>query len=713
MDADDTRAVLNTSIQYIKGVGPRRAESFASRGIRTVADALLFLPRTYEDRRRVATIATLEIGQRVSFRARVEDFAVRRIGRSPRRQMFELLLGDDTGRITCRWFHFNQASFANRFRRGEWVRVAGKVSNYRGRRVLIHPDVEKVLTSADDAGEDFAAVVPVYPEIEGIYPKVVRRVMRRVVGNYSAHYPERLPAQMRQRLRLPGVDESLRLVHFPPRQADLAAYQQWRTPQQRRLVFEEFLLLQLGLALRRRRWKSNPAEVRAAPGELHRLAREMFGFELTGAQKRVLAEIAGDMAAAQPMNRLLQGDVGSGKTAVALLAALLARQAGAQTALMAPTEILAEQHFAKLGRVASRRLAGQPGLRLELLTSSVKGARREQVLAAVAAGQVDLLVGTHALLQQRVQFARLGLCIIDEQHRFGVMQRARLRQKGKQPHVLVMTATPIPRTMAMTLYGDLDVSVLDELPPGRVPIRTVVLRGNQASQAYRQVRREVEDGGQAYVVYPLVQESEKIDLRDASSMFERLRQGAFSGLSLGLLHGRMDADEKEQVMKRFARGQLQILVATTVIEVGIDVPRATVMVVEHAERFGLSQLHQLRGRVGRGRRPGSCFLVAHNLASEDARRRLQVMARTSDGFEIAEADLAIRGPGEFLGTRQSGLPVFAFGDLVRDADLLQLARDEARTLVEADPELKRPQHAALLEGLRQRWAGALALAEVG
>jgi len=413
-----------------------------------------------------------------------------------------------------------------------------------------------------------------------------------------------------------------------------------------------------------------------------------------------------------PMNRLLQGDVGSGKTAVAILAVFMAVGAGAQAALMAPTEILAEQHQRNLSVMLER--AASP-LELAFLSSSVKGAARREILDRVAAGQVDLLVGTHALIEEAVRFAHLGLCIIDEQHRFGVMQRARLCHKGvagSVPDVLVMTATPIPRTLAMTLYGDLDVSILDEMPPGRTPVRTVVLEG-KARVAYLQVRREVESGGQAYLVYPLVDESDKVQLRDATGMFERLRQGALAGLRLGLLHGRMQPADKDDVMRRFADGAIDVLVSTSVVEVGVDVPRATVMVVEHAERFGLSQLHQLRGRVGRGSRPGTCYLVAHNPGSPEARSRLGVMEKSNDGFLIAEEDLAIRGPGEFLGTRQSGMPAFLFGDLARDADLLEAARREAFTLIERDPGLAAPAHAGLRRALQVRWGKRLRLAEVG
>jgi ATP-dependent DNA helicase RecG len=712
--SQNAREDLQTSIQYVKGVGPRRAARFASRDIHTVADAMFLLPRGYEDRRQIRTIKTLVPGERATFKAEVLDFGIRRIGKV--RRMLELLLGDETGQIRCRWFNFNPATFTRRFNRGEQVRVAGRVEIYRGERGLVHPDIEKMGFEREDHGADFAAIIPLYPEIEGVYPKVVRQIMRRVVGRFAEMMEEVLPAEMRDRHGLPPIREALHEVHFPSPDADVEELNGGRSPAHQRVVFEEFLLLQLGLALRRGRWKREKGHAMPISKDLLSEARSLFGFELTGGQKRVLSEIVADMAETKPMNRLLQGDVGSGKTAVAILAAVVAARAGAQTALMAPTEILAEQHYRQIERLMKEDPVGDLRLESAFLSSSVKGPERRRVLDRIGSGEVEFVVGTHALIEEQVRFHRLGLCVVDEQHRFGVLQRAKLREKGTAgpiPDVLVMTATPIPRTLSMTVYGDLDVSVLDEMPPGRNPVKTLVLKGKDVRQAYRQVRREVENGSQAYLVYPLVDESEKMALRDATRMFEHLGQGDLNGLRLGLLHGRMATMEKNEVMDRFVKGTLDVLVSTTVIEVGVDVPNATVMVVEHAERFGLSQLHQLRGRVGRGNRSGICFLVAHSLASEDARTRMKVMERTTDGFVIAEEDLAIRGPGEFLGTRQSGLPAFLFGNLSRDVDLLDKARKEAFALVEADPDLALPAHRLLREALRNRWGQRLALAEVG
>ncbi len=702
-DAD----VLQSPIQYVKGVGPRLAEHFATRDIHTVGDALFLLPRRYEDRRCVVTIRELVSGTRASFQAEVLDFGVRRTGAG--RQMFEVLLGDTTGKLRARWFHFHAPSIERRFARGDRVRVAAILEIYRGVRQVIHPDIEKLGDEDEIVGQDFGTLIPVYPEIDGVYPKTLRRIMRRVVEQYAASVTDILPEQICVKHGFPPLAEALRLVHFPPIDADLDAYNDGRSTAHRRVVYEEFFLLQLGLALRRELIKRTGSRPLPVSDDMLTLARDLFGFELTGGQQKVLAELLADLTSPKPMNRLLQGDVGSGKTALAALLSVVAAHAGAQTAFMAPTEILADQHHRRMQAMMQR---GRQPIKVALLTSTIKGAARSQILEAVATGAVQVVIGTHALIEEGVRYKRLGLCVIDEQHRFGVMQRARLRAKGEQPHVLVMTATPIPRTLAMTIYGDLDVSMLEELPPGRSPIKTVVLRGTEVLQAYQQVRREVKAGGQAFLVYPLVEESDKVELRDATQMYERLRTGTLAGLRLALLHGRMSGEEKDRVMSRFAAGEVDVLVATTVVEVGVDVPQATLMVVEHAERFGLSQLHQLRGRIGRGTRPGTCYLVAHRYPSEDARSRLKIMEKTNDGFLIAEEDLAIRGPGEFIGTRQSGLPSFLFGNLMRDAELLAEARKDAFALIERDSLLKQPENQHIRHALWRRWGDRLLLAEV-
>lgn len=708
-----SNSALETSIQYTKGVGPRLAERFAARGIFTVGDALWFFPRAYEDRRSQKKISEVQVGETISLNARVLDFGAKRIG--PRRQIFELLIGDDSGQIVCKWFHFNVAAFKKRFVRGNTVRVAGKVDLYRGTRQLVHPDISNFDSGARDMDgadteRDFAALIPLYPEVEGVYPRSMRRIMRRVVDSYASKAPEVLPARIVKEQGLCRLSDAIRQIHVPPADADMELFLQFRTEAHRRVVFEEFFVLQLGLALRRRSHLARQSPRYHDTQRLFDRAFDLFGFELTQAQKRVLGEIADNLCSGHPMNRLLQGDVGSGKTAIAVMAALIVAQSSGQTALMAPTEVLALQHHRSISSMFGRKTRD---LRIAYLSSDIKGARRKDVMESISSGDADLVIGTQALIEDTVDFKSLGLVIVDEQHRFGVMQRAKLRAKGTTPHVLVMTATPIPRTLSMTLYGDLDVSILDQLPPGRSPVKTVLISASQLGQAYRHIRREAASGGQAYIICPLVEESEKMPLVDATRMYEDLKDGALAGLDIGLVHGRMRPEEKESVMQAFAAGSLQVLVATTVVEVGVDVPAATIMLIENAERFGLSQLHQLRGRVGRGRMGGSCYLVARSWGSKDARQRLKVMEKTNDGFIIAEQDLAIRGPGEFLGTRQSGLPVLTVGDIIRDEDILDQARKAAFELIQRDTNLESEEHRAVKKALMERWGRKLMLAQVG
>ncbi|MBI3327059.1 MAG: ATP-dependent DNA helicase RecG, partial [Nitrospinae bacterium] len=509
-------------------------------------------------------------------------------------------------------------------------------------------------------------IVPVYPTTEGMHQKTLRTIMKRVVDAYADSIPDCLPMPLQAHLRLVPVAQALQGVHFPSPGGDLEALNSWSSPEHRRLIFEEFFLLELGLALRHRETtREERARTYLGTGELAGRLRARLPFQLTRAQERVLGEVSEDMRRPHPMNRLLQGDVGSGKTIVALLAMLLALESGFQAAIMAPTEILAEQHYLMM-----QRLMEPLGVRAALLTSGVKGGKRRKMLQAIAAGEIHLLVGTHALIQEGVVFESLGLAVIDEQHRFGVLQRATLKNKGYRPDVLVMTATPIPRTLAMTVYGDLDVSVIDELPPGRLPVITKLYYESRRSEAYSLIRRELQRGRQVYVVYPLIEESEKVDLRAATEMAGHLRHEVFPDFRVGLLHGRLKSDEKAQIMRTFVSGELQVLVSTTVIEVGMDVPNATVMLVEHAERFGLAQLHQLRGRVGRDIHQAWCFLMAGFPMSEEAKQRLHALTESHDGFVIAEKDLEIRGPGEFLGTRQSGLPELRVAHIIRDQRVL-------------------------------------------
>jgi ATP-dependent DNA helicase RecG len=528
----------------------------------------------------------------------------------------------------------------------------------------------------------------------------MRSLMKRLVDGYAPAVEDPVPETLRLRRHLPPLRRALEAGHFPETEEELATAR-------RRLVFDDFLLLQLGLGIRRQREGREPGLTMNPPGSLARRLLDALPYALTGAQDRVWREIRTDMAQPYPMNRLLQGDVGSGKTIVAALASLVAIESGYQAAFMAPTEILAEQHLMTL-----QALVEPLGVRIALLTNAIRSKARESLLEATAAGVMDLVVGTHALVQEGVRFKRLGLSIVDEQHRFGVAQRATLRGKGERPDVLVMTATPIPRTLALTLYGDLDVSVLDELPPGRRPVKTVARSENKRRRIYEFVAAEIASGRQAYVVCPLVEESEVSDLRAATEMADRLQREVFPELRVGLLHGRMSFPEKERVMRDFKAGDIKVLVSTTVIEVGIDVPNASVMLIEHAERFGLSQLHQLRGRVGRGPFKSYCVLLGH-APSGAARQRIAAMTETNDGFKIAEVDLTIRGPGDFFGTRQSGLPEFRVADLLRDGAALEEARREAFALIARDPKLREPEHRALRAALLARWRGKLDLASVG
>ncbi|MEJ2066865.1 MAG: ATP-dependent DNA helicase RecG, partial [Deltaproteobacteria bacterium] len=612
---EEIAPLLRTSIQYVKGVGPKISQLLKKKGIETVEDALYNLPIRYEDRRQIRRVADLRVGDRCVGYAEVIA-AGEVVYPKSRRRVYEAVLGDNSGFITAKWFQ-GIKYIKGRLKKGDQVIFCGAVRGYRAQKEIHHPDLEWVEGKEEDSLH-FGRVVPVYSETEGLYQRRIRGIMHQVVQDAAGKVTSPLPPQVSTRCSF-GVE---------------------RTPLADQLL-------------------------------------ERFPFTLTKAQERVVGEIKGDMGKPHPMNRLLQGDVGSGKTAVALVASLIAIDNGYQAAVMAPTEILAEQHYMNL----KAWLAGLD-IKPVLLTGRVKRKERDKLYAAISEGEAQLVVGTHALIQEGLSFKRLGLGVVDEQHRFGVMQRARLKRKGVVPDLLVMTATPIPRTLAMTLYGDMEVSVLDELPPGRAPIVTTLHREKERGEVYRRVEEELAKGRQAYCVYPLVEESEQMDLRDATQGAQRLQEEIFPRYRVGLIHGRMKGEEKERTMRAFREGETQILVATTVIEVGIDCPNATVMLVEHAERFGLSQLHQLRGRIGRGSHPSICLLLVSGQTGREAWRRLKVMEATTDGFRIAEEDLAIRGPGEFLGVRQWGLPDFRVANLIRDVRLLQQARQEAFALIE-------------------------------
>jgi ATP-dependent DNA helicase RecG len=701
-------------IQFLKGVGPRFAELLGRREVRTVEDLLRFLPRRYEDRRLLETIGQLQAGSRVTVCGEVLLKELRRRGRN---QILEVVLGDSSGTLNLTWFRVPKGRFADRFQKGFRFRVSGEVKRYRGRLQITHPETKLLEGDREQAWDEPQgdSLVPVYLEVEQVRPVQLRAWIKRALPA-AKQLSDYIPATLLAKHDLPKLDEALVALHQPPEGTSLETLVMRRTPWHKRLIYGELLCLQCALLsdkLTESRQESLSVTLESTLGSW---AERLFSFELTGAQKRVLGLLEKDLAKQVGMNRLLQGDVGSGKTAVAFSVAAAVADAGYQVALMAPTEILAEQHF----RSALKALV-PVGIKVGLLTGSLSATESRQTLAAIADGSIQVVLGTHALIQDKVVFKGLALAIVDEQHRFGVLQRGRFNEMGVQslgraPHMLVMTATPIPRTLALTVYGDLDVALLDELPPGRQPINTQLFRENQRHELYRRLRDAVEKGRQAYVVFPLVEESDKEGMekiRDATSAAEELAQGPLAGLEVGLLHGRMSGDDKDRMMRRFIEKKIQVLVATTVIEVGVDVANATVMVIEHAERFGLSQLHQLRGRVGRGRHASECLLLAQYTASEDAWQRLMVMTRTQDGFEIAEEDLQIRGPGDFVGTRQSGMALLSVANLLRDGEILAQARDDARRLLEQDPGLDFDKHRPLGERVKHVWRDRLQLARVG
>ena len=697
-ESRQTRAPVGptTPLQYVKGVGPHRAKLLERKGLVTVGDALFHLPMRHEDRTRFTPLRAIRPGETVTCSGVVTGISPPPPGR--RRQPLVILLRDESGYAAATVW--GRPWIARAVQRGQRMIVHGRGARYQDKVTLQVQEWETV-DAADDEPIHAGALVPVYSSTEGLPQQALRSLLWRLVEAHAHEIEETLPDAVRSRRGLLPLADAVRGAHFPTSEGARAAAM-------RRLAFDDFLLLQLGLAILRSRTTRQRGVSMRPRGELIARLRASLPFSLTAAQERVWQDIRRDMAAPYPMHRLLQGDVGSGKTVVAALAVCAAVEAGYQAAVMAPTEILAEQHLATF-----RRLLEPLGIGVTLLTSGLKGRERAARRAAIAAGEIGCVIGTHALVQEPVAFKRLGLAVVDEQHRFGVHQRARLKGKGERPDVLVMTATPIPRTLALTLYGDLDVSVLDELPPGRKPVRTEARTESRRRQIYDFLRAQIADGRQVYVVYPLVEESELIDLKAATDMAHRLQHDVFPDLTVGLLHGRLSSEDKDAIMRSFKAGAIQVLVATTVIEVGIDVPNASVMLIEHAERFGLSQLHQLRGRVGRGPWKSYCILLTSGRLGEEAQRRVEAMAATHDGFKIAEVDLQLRGPGEFFGTRQSGLPEFRVADLLRDAAILEEARLEAQTIIAEDAELRHTVHRGLRQALLTRWRGKLDLASVG
>ncbi len=690
---------LLTPLQFLKGVGPRKAADLARAGLVTVGDLLYRLPFRYEDRSRMQPIATLRPGMRVAVLGEVSGANVATTRRRGFR-IFHAVLGDASGAIKCTWL--NQPYLSDIIRPHVRLIVFGDVKLDSSGLHFLNPEFELVGEEPDalHAGR----IVPFYGKTGTVTPNMQRRLVRQALDGLPPVLPDLLPAGVVTRLQLPARRVALEAAHFPETTADVDVLNQFRTPAQRRLIFEEFFLFQIGHAVRRvESTRESKAVVPVVTDRVRAAAASILPFKLTPGQRQAVKEIVDDICRPEPMHRLLQGDVGAGKTIVALLAAVVVMENGLQAAFMAPTEILANQHYGNMARMLAHTR-----FRVDLLTGSTPSLQKHTIQSHVERGTTHLLVGTHALVQEKIAFHQLGFIVIDEQHRFGVAQRAALRAKGLHPDVLLMTATPIPRTLALTDYSQLDVSKIPDLPPHRRPIRTWVKPDSRRDEVYALIREQLDAGRQAYIIYPLVEESEKVDLKSATEMADHLQAEVFPSYRVALLHGRMKQDAKDRVMHAFAQGQLQILVSTTVVEVGVDVANASVMVVEHAERFGLSQLHQLRGRVGRGEWESHCILLYQAPWTDDARERLKAMAETSDGFVIAERDLELRGPGDFFGTRQSGAPALRTGDLVRDKDLMELAHREARAVV-AQGELSAELTAFAASG----WAEQFGLIEIG
>jgi ATP-dependent DNA helicase RecG len=730
----------STSIQYVKGIGPKLAELLAGKGIQTLDDLLHYLPFRYEDRLNPRGISELQAGEMATVIAEVRTSGLFRTRRMP---IFQMTAGQGRTRLKCIWF--NATYLRDKFKPGQIVALYGKVEqDYRGGELqLTQPQFEIIGEAAEDGGADSAEqklaasleigrIVPIYESAgQGrLTSRWFRRIIHTALESLPPDLPDPIPAAVRSHLSLIPPREALQKVHWPDAGESIDDLLSSRTPAHLRLIFEELFFVELGLELKRREQKAQTGIAFQLDDRARAAIKKILPFHPTAAQKRVLKEIASDMEKPFPMRRLLQGDVGSGKTIVAFEAAIIAMENGYQVALMAPTEILAQQHY-----FSARRILESAGYRVVLLTGSMEDDRKRQTRRHIAQGNAQLVIGTHALIEQKVEFDKLGMVIVDEQHRFGVLQRFKLMKKTKddrvatgaspgtaeqsslaspEPDVLVMTATPIPRTLALTLYGDLDVSVIDEMPPGRTPIITRCVSDERSPEVWDFVRKQAAAGHQTYVVYPVIEENEETELKAAMKMYKELSQKIFPDLRVGVLHGRMEPDLKEQVMRVFQKGEMDILVATTVIEVGVDVANATMMVIEHAERFGLAQLHQLRGRIGRGAAKSYCVLMTGGKVSEDGERRLDAMVRTSDGFQIAELDLELRGPGEFFGTRQAGMPSFQVANLIRDRQLLEAAkREAAMVLAGPNSEISQAEIDAALRHMRTRWHKSYGLVEVG
>ncbi len=682
-----------TQVQYLKGVGPKLGSILERKGFSTVGELLYNFPRAYEDQRALMSLSHLNPGQVVTFRSHIQNVRSFNLGRT-KRKVYEVVVGDATGKVTCKFFRMPYRGYFQRFQPHQLVRISGKVTNYRGTIEFHHPTIDPIQENEEIDDQ----LIPLYSETDGMTSAKMRRLIQvaltemETLEKKKADFPNSLPRWLEEKYSLISKKEALTEIHQPA--LDVAeSLGEFRTPSQKRIIFEEFFWLELYLASKKSGFKSQEAPKMKKTSQWNTDFLKTLPFELTQAQKSAFKEIHEDISTTKPMHRMVQGDVGSGKTLVALMSALVTAESGYQVSFMVPTEILAEQHFNN-----TVKFFKDLPIKVGLLTGKQGVKEKRENLEKIASGEFQICIGTHALMQKDVEYKNLGLVIIDEQHRFGVEQRKELREKGSSPHFLVMTATPIPRTLAMTAYGDLDVSIINELPKGRQAIVTKKVFATKREKVYGFMSDQIKKGRQAYIVYPLVEESEKMDLKDAVSEFEKLKD-KFPNIRFGLLHGRMKPKEKEDTMNAFRAHEIDVLVSTTVIEVGVDVPNANLMIIEHTERFGLSQLHQLRGRVGRGTHKSYCVLMLGYAQSDEARLRAEIMEQNSDGFKVAEYDLEMRGAGEFLGTKQSGLPGFKMANLVRDMEILKQARTAAFDVFKNDPQLKKKEHQLLLKEL--------------
>lgn len=678
------KLTLQTSVQYIKGVGPKLGDILAKRGIKTVLDLLENYPRTYEDRRSGIKINQLKADQLVSLKAQILKVQAIPMGNTYRK-IYDITLQDATGVIHCKFFRVPYKGYFERFKPFQDIRVVGKVIDYRGRLEFHHPDLRDI----DPEEELQDEIIPIYVEMEGVssfkWQKIIQTVLQEVFKDPELAKFDKIPSSVLKKNNLLGFKQAIQKIHQPPK-AEFEEFLQNKSASHNRLIFEEFFFLEVFLASKKMGIQKETALPMTLQESFSKKIVQNLPFQLTNGQKLALEDIKKDFLSGHPMHRLVQGDVGCGKTLVAFLAASLVAENQFQSCMMVPTEILAEQHFKN-----AQNFLTPAGLRVEILTGKTKTSERKVILEKLANGEVDLLIGTHALIEDDVIFKQLAFVIIDEQHRFGVNQRTRLKQKGQAPHFLVMTATPIPRTLAMTAFGDLDVTIINELPPGRSPIQTRVAFQNKRPQALEFLKEQIKKGRQGYMVFPLVEESEKIDLKNATEEYESLKK-QYPDIRWALLHGKMKSSEKEEIMNDFRAHKFDVLVSTTVIEVGVDVPNANIMMIEHSERFGLSQLHQLRGRVGRGEHKSFCILLMGYAVSPESKERVTFMETTNDGFKLAEFDLELRGPGEFLGTKQSGLIGFKIADIVKNQDILLQARQSAFELLATDPDLLMPDN---------------------